>query len=255
MAQGVQRAVVQIRDMVRFFGTVGAEQTALDRVKVKLSPVVFTAARAGQHVRHIARQRQGAQLIDGFELRAGIVALTDHIQAVEKQAQLGVGLGRRGGKLRRDLRHVAGQSHPLNGRGDAVEHLFDLRSVHKIVAAPAGEREFRVAEQPCCTEQGALHPQTAAGRRRHHAEVRRQDRQDPVCLAHLDLPQHKARCCHLHIRPPVLCFVDFCTSDSRKCCLSAQSAASRPPFCPCRSPPWLQCSRGGAGMLAEWGIK
>ena len=70
-----------------------------------------------------------------------------------------------------------------------------------------------------------------------------------------DLPQHKARCCHLHIRPPVLCFVDFCTSDSRKCCLSAQSAASRPPFCPCRSPPWLQCSRGGAGMLAEWGIK
>lgn len=38
MAQGVQRAVVQIRDMVRFFGTVGAEQTALDRVKVKLSP-------------------------------------------------------------------------------------------------------------------------------------------------------------------------------------------------------------------------
>ena len=79
--------------------------------------------------------------------------------------------------------------------------------------------------------------------------------EDPVCLAHLDLPQHKARCCHLHIRPPVLCFVDFCTSDSRKCCLSAQSAASRPPFCPCRSPPWLQCSRGGAGMLAEWGIK
>ena len=60
--------------MARFFGTVGAEQTALDRVKVKLSPVVFTAARAGQHVRHIARQRQGAQLIDGFELRAGIVA-------------------------------------------------------------------------------------------------------------------------------------------------------------------------------------
>ena len=48
MAQGVQRTVVQIRDMARFFGTVGAEQTALDRVKVKLSPVVFTAARAGQ---------------------------------------------------------------------------------------------------------------------------------------------------------------------------------------------------------------
>ena len=117
-----------------------------------------------------------------------------------------------------------------------MKHFFDLRRVHKKVAAAAGQGKFRVAEQARGTEQRAFHPQTAPGRGRYDPQVRRQDRQDPVGLPHLDLAQHQTRCCNLHIRPPVLRSAVFYTLGSHKCCRSAQNAASRPPHCPCRHP-------------------
>ena len=119
-------------NMPRFFGTVRAEQAALHRVEVEVPALILTAAGTGQHIGHIARKGQCAQFIDGLQLAAGVAALTEHVQAVQQQPQLGIRLRRGGGKLHGDLRHIAGQRHSLDGGGDAVEHLFDLRVVHKL---------------------------------------------------------------------------------------------------------------------------
>ena len=57
MPQRVQRTFVQVGDVPGFFGAGGAQQVALNGVKVELSPILLPAAGTRQHIGHVPGQR------------------------------------------------------------------------------------------------------------------------------------------------------------------------------------------------------
>ena len=196
--QRIQRAGVQVGHVAGFLSAVGTQQRSLLRVQIKFAALVFSAVRTGQQVGHVSGQRHGPQLVDGFQLSGGAFLLAEKIQAVEQQTQLCLCLRRRRGQRGGDLRHIGGQSHPLNGLGQAMEHPAHLRGIHKIMAAAAGEGKFGITKQPAGAEQLVFQPQAAFCGGRDHPQIRGEKGQDLVCLPHADLTQHQTHGCDRH---------------------------------------------------------
>ena len=252
MAQGDERALVQVGRKALGLGAAAAEQFARADIEVKIAAVVFLAAFAAEQSGHVPRLAHRAQLIDRLYLGQGPFLLADEVEAVEQKAQLGRRLAAAGQQGQGDLRQIHGQRHALDAFGQAEKHLFDLGVVHHIHGLARKQGEFRIAKKPAGTEKFAFQAQASLGRCGDKAVLRGEDGEDTVRFPHLHFPQHQARRHQLHVRLPraaaaraARCAEPFCSSGTparRRSFQTLSNLSNKNRCCPSLVAPWWYCS-------------